>query len=125
MYTKKLTPLSREDIKKVNATVLASTFNVSQSYVSRILKSDRMPNSKSGKKILIAARIILDTYDNIRQLMTSSEEINKDKIRILAEAYIKEGHIETTLVNSQIGNIDLNDILVNFYRYVDTWTRRN
>lgn len=124
MYTKKLTPLSREDIKKVNATVLAATFNVSQSYVSRILKSKKSPSSKLAKKILIGAGMILETYDKVMQLMSSDEDVSLDKIRLFAETYINDGLIETTLLSSKFGRVDLNEVLVNFYKYVDTWVKR-
>lgn len=125
MYTKKLIPLSGEDIKKVNATVLAGTFNVSQSYVSRVLKSEKMPTSKSGQRILISAGMILDTYDKIMQLMDFDEEVPMDKIRLLAETYINDGLIETTVLTSKFGSVDLNEVLISFFRYVDAWIRPN
>ena len=123
MYTKKLIPLFQEDIKKVNATVLASTFNVSQSYASRILNSDKPPTSKTGKKILISARVILDAYDSLIELMATNEAVSRDSIKILAETYIVEAFIETTILDSKFGRLGLNDVLVNFYRYVDNWMK--
>lgn len=124
MYTKKLIPLSQDDIKKVNATVLASTFNVSQSYASRILKSDKIPTSQSGKKILIAAHAILDTYDNIRQLMAKEDELAPGKVRKLAKSYISEGMIETRQLQTKFGQVALTDALVNFFKYVEAWVKR-
>lgn len=84
-----------------------------------------MPTSKSGQRILISAGMILDTYDKIMQLMDFDEEVPMDKIRLLAETYINDGLIETTVLTSKFGSVDLNEVLISFFRYVDAWIRRN
>jgi predicted transcriptional regulator len=71
MYTKKFTALTPEQIKKINASALAKTFNCTQSYISRILKLQEEPNSKKPKKILEAARVILESYEVVDQKVNS------------------------------------------------------
>ena len=63
MYTNNFIPLTPEEIKKVNATELATKYKVSNSYVSRTLKSHESPKSDVAINILADARKIIELYD--------------------------------------------------------------
>ncbi|MBU2923016.1 hypothetical protein KO504_16830 [Winogradskyella psychrotolerans] len=65
MYTKKFIALTVDQIKRVNASALAKTFDCSSSYVSRILKSTELPSNEKAQKILKAAKEIVDHYESI------------------------------------------------------------
>lgn len=62
MYSNKFIPIKPEDVKKVNACELASKYNVSSSYISRVLKSDKEPTSLNAQNILNDARSIIKLY---------------------------------------------------------------
>jgi transcriptional regulator CtsR len=71
MYTKKFIALTTEDIKKINASALAKTFQCASSYVSRILKSEVEPENKKAIEIIEAAQEILNSYDKVDQKVNS------------------------------------------------------
>ncbi len=62
MYTNIFIPLTSEDIKKVNASKLATKYGVSNSYVSRVLKTKKAPTSDKAKKIMDDAIAITKPY---------------------------------------------------------------
>lgn len=64
MYTKIFKPLTSEQIKKVNAIELAKKYNVSSSYVSRILKLQETPSNDTAINIHDTARSIIDQYES-------------------------------------------------------------
>ncbi|QQV91538.1 hypothetical protein Peternella1_2 [Winogradskyella phage Peternella_1] len=65
MYKKEFIALTVDQLKRVNASALAKTFECSSSYVSRILKSDTEPKNERAKKILAAAKEIIQQYESI------------------------------------------------------------
>lgn len=56
-------PLSEDQRRFVNATVLASKYKVSEAYVGQILNGDKAANSATAKKILDDALAIVEAYN--------------------------------------------------------------
>ena len=55
--------------------------------------------------------------------MITNDEIPSEKIQALAKTYVDEGFMETPILDTYFGKIDLYDVLVSFYNYVENWTK--
>ena len=65
MYNKNFVSLTKEQVKMVNHTSLAVKHNCSQSYVSRVLKSQEEPTAIKAKEIIESARKFINAVETV------------------------------------------------------------
>jgi len=67
-------------------------------------------------------KIYLKRTHNFNLPMATNDEILKKKIQALAKTYVDECFVEAPVLETYFGKMDLYDVLVSFYNYVENWT---